>query len=273
MSTYGIRVERKDKVAVVLFDRPERRNAFDETMWSDLERLTAELARSLPRAVVVSGAGKAFCAGFDVNPDNPQVSSLIGAVEKKERAPVEALIKRLQTAVDGLVSLPVPIIAALNGDAFGGGAELASRCDMRIMDPVARICFSEARLGLMPDWGGGPGLTKLAGASTAADMILTGRRVGAEEALRLGLVNRISAPGQALDEAIALAGQIAKNGPRAVRHALAVIRRVRELPMQQALDLEREQAVSLIVSGECVHGITAFLSKQEPVFPDILPGE
>jgi enoyl-CoA hydratase len=257
MSTYGIRVERKDKVAVVLFDRPERRNAFDETMWSDLERLTAELARSLPRAVVVSGAGKAFCAGFDVNPDNPQVSSLIGAVEKKERAPVEALIKRLQTAVDGLVSLPVPIIAALNGDAFGGGAELASRCDMRIMDPVARICFSEARLGLMPDWGGGPGLTKLAGASTAADMILTGRRVGAEEALRLGLVNRISAPGQALDEAI----------------ALAVIRRVRELPMQQALDLEREQAVSLIVSGECVHGITAFLSKQEPVFPDILPGE
>jgi len=273
MSAYGISMNYKDKVAVVVFNRPERRNAFDETMWRDLEHVTAELAHNLPRAVVVSGAGKAFCAGFDVNPDNPQVSSLIGAVERKERAPVEALISRLQTAVDGLVSLPVPVIAALNGDAFGGGAELASRCDLRIMDPGARICFSEARLGLMPDWGGGPGLAKLIGASAAADLILTGRRIGAEEALRLGLINRVSGSGQALEEAIDLAGTIAKNGPRAVRHALAVIRRVRELPMRQALDLERGEAVELIVSGECMLGITAFLSKQEAVFPDIHPGE
>ncbi len=269
MSVYGFRLEHHDKVAVVIFDRPERRNAFDETMWRDLERVTAQLTQSLPRAVVVSGNGKAFCAGFDVNPDNPQVSSLIGAVEKKERGPIEALIRRLQAAVEGLVSLPVPVIAAINGDAFGGGAELASRCDLRIMDPGARICFSEARLGLMPDWGGGPGLTKLIGASAAADLILTGRRIGAEEALSLGLINRVSGSGQALEEALDLAGTIAKNGPRAVRHALAVIRRARELPMQQALDLECSEAVELICSGECMHGITAFLSKQEPVFPDI----
>ncbi|HQP30792.1 MAG TPA: enoyl-CoA hydratase/isomerase family protein [Deltaproteobacteria bacterium] len=269
MSVYGFRLEHHDKVAVVILDRPERRNAFDETMWSDMERVTAQLAQSLPRAIVVTGAGKAFCAGFDVNPDNPQVSGLIGAVEKRHRPPVEALINRLQAAVDGLVSLPVPVIAAINGDAFGGGAELASRCDLRVMDPAARICFSEARLGLMPDWGGGPGLTKLIGASAAADLILTGRRVGADEALRLGLVNRVSAPGQALEEAIDLAAAIAKNGPRAVRHALAVIRRVRELPMREALELERSQAVELICSGECLHGITAFLAKQEPVFPDI----
>jgi len=268
MGIHGYRLERQENVAVVIFDRPERRNAFDETMWCDLERVTAQLAQSPPRAIVVTGAGKAFCAGFDVNPDNPQVAGLIGAVERKESAPVEALIRRLQTAVDGLVSLPVPVIAAINGDAFGGGAELASRCDLRIMDPGARICFSETRLGLMPDWGGGPALTKLIGASAAADMILTGRRVSAEEALRMGLVNRVSAPGQALDEALDMAGQIARNGPRAVRHALAVIRRARELPMEQALDLERVEAVELIVSGECMHGITAFLSKQEPVFPD-----
>lgn len=271
MSEYGIRLEHKDKVAVVVFDRPDRRNAFDETMWTELERVSAELGRNLPRAIVLTGSGKAFCAGFDVNPDNPQVSNLIGAVEHKERAPVEDLIRRLQTAVDAMVSLPVPVIAALNGDAFGGGAELASRCDLRVMDPAARICFSEARLGLMPDWGGGPGLTKLIGASAAADMILTGRRVEAEEALRIGLVNRVSAPGKALDEAMTLAREIAKNGPRAVRHALTVIRRARELPMHQALELECQEAVALIVTGECMHGITAFLSKQEPVFPDIEP--
>jgi len=273
MSVHGYRLEHQDKVAVVIFDRPERRNAFDEAMWCDLERVTAQLAQSLPRAIVVTGAGKAFCAGFDVNPDNPQVAGLIGAVERKERAPVEALISRLQAAVDGLASLPVPVIAAINGDAFGGGAELASRCDLRIMDPAARICFSETRLGLMPDWGGGPGLAKLIGASAAADLILTGRRIGADEAFGLGLINRVSAPGQTLEEAIDLAGTIAQNGPRAVRHALAVIRRVHELPMQQALELERNAAVELIVSGECMHGITAFLSKQEPVFPDIPPDE
>ena len=103
-------------------------------------------------------------------------------------------------------------------------------------------------------------------------MILTGRKVGAEEALRIGLVNRISAHGSALEEAMALAEGIAQNGPRAVRHALAVIRKSSELSMRDALDLEREQAVSLITSGECIHGITAFLSKQKPVFPDIESG-
>jgi len=121
----------------------------------------------------------------------------------------------------------------------------------------------------MPDWGGGPGLTRLIGASRAADMILTGRKVGATEALSMGLANRVSSPGMALAEAIVLAETIAQNGPRAVRHALAVIRSASELPMSAALDLERDQAVSLIVSGECINGITAFLSKQKPVFPDI----
>jgi enoyl-CoA hydratase/carnithine racemase len=269
MQNDDVLLEQKDRVAVVTFSRPQRSNAFDEHMWVQLEQVIAQLRSHTPRAVVVTGAGKNFCAGFDVNPDNPQVSGLIGAVERRERAPVEALIRRLQETVDGLVSLPVPVIAAVNGDAYGGGAELASRCDLRVMESTAVFCFSEAKLGLMPDWGGGPGLTRLIGASRAADMILTGRKVGAEEALRIGLVNRVSQPGMALTEAMVLAQTISHNGPRAVRHALAVIRKSLELPMHAALDLEREQATTLIVSGECIHGITAFLSKQEPLFPDI----
>jgi enoyl-CoA hydratase len=269
MQNYNVLLEHKEHAAVVTFNRPQRRNAFDEQMWAGLEQIVAQLQTQTPRVVVVTGAGQAFCAGFDVNPDNPQVGGLIGAVERKERAPVEALIRRLQEAVHALVSLPVPVIAAVNGDAYGGGAELASRCDLRVMDPAAVFCFSEARLGLMPDWGGGPGLTRLIGASRAADMILTGRKVGAPEALSIGLVNRISAPNKGLSEAMELAEIIAQNGPRAVRHALQVIRRAAELPINAALDLEREQAVSLIVSGECIHGITAFLTKQKPLFPDI----
>lgn len=269
MTEYGVCLERKGKVALITFKRPERRNAFNETMWSDLEQTVWELKEHLPRVIVVTGSGKAFCAGFDINPDNPQVSGLIESVRKQERSPIELLIKRLQSAVNDLVTLPVPVIAAINGDAYGGGAELASRCDLRVMDPQAVICFAEVKLGLMTDWGGGPGLTRLIGASQAADMILTGRKVGADEALRIGLVNRISALGMALDEAMDMAETIARNGPRAVRHALTVIRQAQELPMKQALELECQEATTLITSGECIQGISAFLNKQPPEFPDI----
>jgi len=263
-------MERRGKVAILTIDRPRRRNTFNEYMFSELARVTDALRNNLPRAVVITGGGdKAFCAGFDVNPDNPWVSQLIDSVEKKDRSPAEKMIRKLRETVDGFVSLPIPIIAALNGLAYGGGAELAVRCDLRVMDPGAVICFSEVRLGLMPDWGGGATLAHLVGSARAADMILTARNVEAGEAINLGLVNRISRPGQALEQAVMLAEMIAGNGPRAIKHALEVIRESQNLPLEQTLDLEAERAVSLIVSGECFHGVAAFLEKKEPDFPDI----
>lgn len=269
MGEYGIRLEREGHLAIVTLDRAERQNTFNEHMLNCLARVITDLKASLPRAVIITGSGdKAFCAGFDVNPDNPQVSSLVGAVERHEKPPIMAHISRIRTTTDELVSLPVPVIAAVNGLAYGGGAEIASRCDLRVMDPRAVICFSEVRLGLMPDFGGVVGLTRLVGASRAADLILTARKVDAQEALSLGLVNRISAPGQALAEAKDLALAVAENGPRAVRHALKVIRSIHDMTCAEALELETEEAVSLIASGECIHGITAFLSRQKPVFPE-----
>jgi enoyl-CoA hydratase len=270
MENYGVRLEYRGNIAVVTLDRPARRNAFNEKMWDDFERAAAALGAKPPRAVVVTGAGgKAFCAGFDVNPDNPQIERLIGAVNEHSRPPVEALLGRIRAAVDRLVFLPVPVIAAINGLAYGGGAELAVRCDLRVADPDAVICFSELKLGLMPDWGGGASLARLAGPARAADLILTARKVSADEALRLGIVNRISVPGGALAEALELAGTIARNGPRAARHALQVIRRAADMPLNEALELETAQAVELTASGECIHGITAFLLKKEPEFPDL----
>ena len=264
-----IHLERRGHIGIVTLDRPERRNAFNAEMWRALEKTVDDLKARLPRVVVITGAGeKAFCAGFDINPDNPQVANLIDAVHHHQREPVEALIREIRHAVDGLVSLPVPVIAALNGLAFGGGAELALRCDMRIADPATVISFSEVRLGLMPDWGGGVALSRLVGPGRAAELILTARRIDAEEALRLGVVNRISAPGKSLDEAVALAETIAGHGPRAVRHALRVIRHSPDLPLEKALDFESEEAVTLIASGECYHGIVAFLEKKKPEFPD-----
>jgi len=270
MSEEGIFLARKGNVAIVTMNRPQRRNAFNEHMFLSLARVTGELKKKLPRAIVITGGGEnVFSAGFDVNPDNPWVAKLINSVEKADSAPAEDLIGRLRKIVDEFVSLPVPIIAALNGLAYGGGAELAVRCDMRVMDPDAVISFSEVRLGLMPDWGGGATLAHLIGPSRAADMILTARKVMAGEAINFGLVNRITRPGECLDEAVRLAEMISKNGPRAVSYALNLIRQSQNQSLNQSLDLEAGKAISLIVSGECFHGVAAFIEKKDPEFPDV----
>jgi enoyl-CoA hydratase/carnithine racemase len=255
-------IERRGRVAIVTLERPARRNALGVDMWAALGRAVEALHASLPRAVVITGAGEAFCAGMDVNPDNPQVGKLVGAVAQQDVAPVRAMLRELHDVLDRLFALPVPIIAALNGLAYGGGAELATRCDLRVADPKATICFSEVKLGLMPDWGGGVALTRLLGPARAAELILTARKVDAAEALTLGLVNRVSAPGAVLDEALALGEQIAANGPRAVRAALAVIR------TGASIAEELEAAAQLIAQGECQHGITALFARKPPEFPD-----
>jgi enoyl-CoA hydratase len=266
----GVEISRpREHVAVLTLNRPHRHNTLDLAMWDALDAALEQLEQALPRALVITGAGdKAFSAGMDVNPDNPQIAGLVDGVQRHDREPGLQLLRRLRRSVDRLAGLPVPVIAALNGLAYGGGAELAARCDLRVADPAAVISFSEVRLGLMPDWGGGPALARLVGSSRAADLILTARKVAADEALALGLVNRVSAPGAALDEALELAEQIAQNGPRAVRAALELLRRAPDLPLEEALALELERAADLIASGECVHGITAFMSKQPPRFPE-----
>ncbi len=241
----------------------------NQAMWNSLERAVSDLEAALPRAVVVTGAGeKAFCAGMDVNTDNPDSAELMLAMQEKDRAPVVTMLTRMRAVLDRLVNLPVPVIAAVNGVAFGGGAETALRCDLRVMDPGATIAFSEVRLGLMPDWGGGVALARVVGRARAADLILTGRRVDAHEALTLGLVNRVSAPSACLAEAKELAQTIAQNGPRAVRAAVGLLRRIDGMTDGEALALELDTAATLIASGECVFGVGAFLTRTTPTFPD-----
>jgi enoyl-CoA hydratase/carnithine racemase len=261
-------LERSGHVAHLILNRPERKNTFNEAVWSALERATAALCEALPRVLVVSGNPRGgFTAGFDVNPDNPMVMAFMQALERKDRKPAEELIARMRSAIDNLTGLPVPVIAAVTGDAYGGGAEMAVRCDMRIMSADARICFSEVTLGLMPDWGGGVALTRLVGRARAAELILSGLPVPADAAAAMGLVNRVCPAKDVVPEAMALAERIAGNGPEAVRLALSVIRETPDLPETAALDLESRRAVDLIMTGECVHGITAFLAARPPAFP------
>jgi enoyl-CoA hydratase len=268
MTEGSVTVERIGHVGVVTLRREAKKNALNLAMWDGLARAAAELAAKPPRAVVVTGAGRAFSAGMDVSPDNPQIADLAEAARTHDVGPMRALLERLRPSFDALVGLPVPVIAALNGLAYGGGAELAARCDLRVVDPDAEICFSEVRLGLMPDTGGTVALVRLVGPARAADLMLTARRVKADEALALGLANRISARGEARAEAIALGEQIAENGPRAVRATLSVLRRIDDVSEAEGLELERSTAARLMATGECAYGITALAARQRPEFPD-----
>lgn len=269
MDNGEIQVERKSKIALVTINRVSKKNAFDESMFSALEQVTDKLKQDLPRVIIITGAGRAFSAGFDISPGNPLVADFMKVFDSHSIETARKLVNRIRRAVDGFTALPVPIIAAINGLAYGGGMELATRCDLRVMDQTAQLCFSEVSLGLMPDWGGGPYLTKLVGSSMAAELILTARTLDADEAARIGLVNRISDTGESVNEALRLAEQIAKNGPKAVRHALSVIRQSQGLTLEKALELEAATAAELIASGECLHGIRAFMEKKRPEFPDL----
>lgn len=270
MAAEGIHLEKRGPVGLVTINRPSRLNAFNTFMISELQRVTNELKASLPRVIIITGSGdKAFSAGFDVNPDNPLVTELYDALGKKDRQAIIKGMRFVRDTVDDFVSLPVPIIAAVNGLAYGGGAELSIRCDMRVMDKNAVINLSEVRLGLMPDWGGGATLAHLLGSAKAAELSLSARKVDAQEALRIGLANRVSESGHCLDDAFELAEAISINGPRAVRHALAVIRQSRNMSLDDSLAMELDEAAALVESGECVHGITAFLEKRKADFPDI----
>ncbi len=269
MGEARIQLKRIHKVAVVTMNHLHKKNAFDADMFSALEQVSEALKKELPRAVVLTGAGdEAFSSGFDVGPDNPMVDKFLSVLDSRDNTASKNLIQQIRKAVDRFTALPVPLIAAINGAAYGGGAELATRCDLRVMDETAQLCFSEVRLGLMPDWGGGPSLTRLIGSGAASDLILTARPINSREALDIGLVNRVVKKGQAKHEALSLGEQIAQNGPRAVQHALKVIRKSLELPLEKALDLETDLAAKLIVSGECLHGITAFMEGKPPEFPD-----
>ncbi len=270
MAQGNIILEMRDKIALVILDRPERLNAFNDVMFNMLEDIALRLHTALPRAIIITGSGdRSFSAGFDVQLDNPMVKSIVDAVSSGDSTPARQAIAHIRQAVGAFVSLPVPLIAAVNGDAYGGGAELAVRCDIRVASKEAVFCFSEAKLGFMTDWGGGAALVKLVGASRAADLLLTARKVFSEEALLIGLVNRVVDKNNVLNEAITIAEQIAANGPNAVRQMLMLVRNSKNISYDESLREEAERAVSLIVSGECFHGVSAFLEKRKPEFPDV----
>jgi len=249
-------VENRGAVRIVTLSRPDRLNALSRQLVAEIgEAARAAGADRSVRALVVTGAGKAFCAGADLK--ERQTMTLDD---------VREFLGLYRASFRDLDRCPKPVVAAINGLAFGGGLEVALCCDLRVADPAAKMGLTETRLGIIPGAGGTQRLPRVIGVARAKDLVLTGRHVGAEEALSLGLLSRVSAAGQVLEAAIALATQCAEGAPIALACALEAIDDGTEAPLQTGLDLERDAYLATLVTKDRDEGIAAFKEKRKPVF-------
>jgi enoyl-CoA hydratase/carnithine racemase len=226
-----------------------------------MERLDAaldELARDGEvRAVVVTGAGtRAFCAGSDVK----EFEGLAGRVAQGKLLYEKYVYRKL-------AELPVPTIAAIEGDALGGGLELALCCDLRIASARARLGMPEVRLGVIPGSGGTQRLPAVVGPARAKELILVGELISAQRAEQIGLVNAVAAEGEALTAATEMAQRIAQRGPVAVREAKRLIERARDLDLDAGLAAELDASDRVFASEDMLEGARAFFAKRPPEFP------
>lgn len=208
------------------------------------------------RSVIVTGTGeRAFCAGSDVK----EFESLKGRVGEGKLLLEKAVYRRLAV-------LPMPSIAAIQGDAVGGGLELALCCDLRIIDERAKLGMPEVRLGVMPGSGGTQRLPRVIGVARAKEMILTGEILDAAKAMDIGLVNRVVPAGEALTAATAMAETIASRGPVAVREAKAAIDIAGDTALDQGLASELDASERVFSSEDMLEGAKAFFEKRPPRF-------
>ena len=246
-----------DGVATLTLNRPDVHNAMNERMRRELTDCFGALgANDEVRVVVVTGAGeRAFSAGADIREFvEPQIPTRFR--ETRRRVDFRQLMDRC----------PQPIIAAIRGYAFGGGLELALACDIRVAGDDARLGLTEIDLAIIPGGGGTQRLPRLVGRGRALDMILTGARLDAREALRIGLVERVVPAAEVLSSALELAKALAAKAPVALRYAKEAVTKGLELPLADGLRLESDLATLLRTTEDRIEGARAFLEKRRPRF-------
>ncbi len=247
-----------DGVGTIVLNRPQARNAFTFPMIREWERLLrAAKDDDDVHVVVLTGAGdRAFCAGVDL-------SSLTTA--HPDRTPLDRkreLHDEIQRVALAVEDLDKPIIASINGVAVGAGLDMALMCDMRVMSTSARLSEGYVKLGLAPGSGGAYYLPRLVGLSKALELLLTGDFVDADEALRIGLVNRIAAPDQLAAETARLARTVADNPPMSVRMIKRATRQSATADLRTALDLISSHVAVLATTQDAAEALAAFREKR-----------
>jgi enoyl-CoA hydratase len=251
-----VRVEVEPPFADLVLDRADALNAIDERVLGELEDAFERLeADESVRVVVITGAGKAFVAGGD-----------IAAMQRMTVPEGERFVRRGHDLLLRIERSRLVVIAALNGYALGGGTELALACDLRVASERATLGLPETTIGLFPGWGGTQRLLRLVGLGAAKDLVFTGRRIDAAEALRLRLVERVVPHDELGAAARELAAAIAGNGPVAVSQAKKALNQGANMALDQAIAMEIEAWLVNFGTADRVEGLLAFLEKRKPRF-------
>jgi len=252
-----LELTRVDEFALLRLDRPQALNALSFALVRDIAASLDEVARGDARALLITGAGeKAFCAGADIT--ELRGRELIDQVKAAETG---------QRAFAKLDTLPIPSVAVINGYAFGGGLELALACTFRVATRNARLGLPEIKLGVIPGYGGTQRLPRIVGEARALELIMTGRTVAADEAERIGLVNRL-VDGDPLAAGIAFAREFSGYGLAALRFARDAVKRALDLPISEGLKVEADLNTLAFRTRDAEEGMSAFLEKRKPRFED-----
>ena len=253
-------VEIDDAVATLTLNRPEKLNSFIGSMRDELTAaLDGLAANDGVRAVIVTGAGRAFCSGADVG-------YLARLIESGNIDEATALVEAGRRVVTAVRAIPGPVIAAINGAAAGGGANLALACDLRIASERASIGQTFNRIGLAPDWGGSYHLPRLVGPARAAELFFFAEMIDAREAERIGIVNRVVPHDELMETAREWAGRLAAKPALALRYAKEAVQRSLGSTVDEMLDFETAAQRDCFGSPDALEGVRAFTQKRPAVF-------
>lgn len=257
-----IRTEVENQIAVLTIDHPPV-NSFNKQVITELdEAVDALLGDDVVKAIIVTGGGtNAFVAGADI----PEIKEL---VESGDEEGARAFLERGQGTFHKIATATKPFIAAINGYCLGGGLELAMACHMRICSDRARLGQPEINLGIIPGWGGTQRLSRLTNKGKAVELILTGDPITAQDAYRVGLVNKVVPSGAVLKEAQGLARKIVSRSKFPIAAALRAISGGLQTTIEEGLQLEADQFIGLAETEDIREGINAFLEKRQPEFKD-----
>lgn len=250
-----VKYEQEGFVGIVTIDRPKALNALNEEVLKDLEAAFDAIDLDKTRAVVVTGAGKSFVAGAD-----------IGAMSTMTAEEGEAFGKFGNDIFRKIETFPLPVIAAINGFALGGGNELAMSCDIRICSDKAVFGQPEVGLGITPGFGGTQRLARIIGVGMAKELVYAGYNIKADKALEVGLVNAVYAPEELMPAAMKLAGKIAKQAPIAVRNCKKAMNDGLQVDMDKAIVVEEKLFGDCFNSEDQKAGMKAFLEKGKAEF-------
>lgn len=259
MDDKTVLVETDGSIGKITFNRPTVLNAYNQDVSEKLIQAVDTLAADdAVRVIVITGAGKAFMAGADINMVNAWADQ--GDVDK-----IRAVLKKM-FSTNMLEACPKPTIAAVNGLAFGMGCEIAMGCDYRIVADSAKFGLPEIKLGIIPGGGGCPRLLQLVGATRALEMISTGDPIDAAEAYRIGLVNQVVAPDALWGAVEKFVARLADKSAHALKIAKQMIYQGGNLPLYEGVEYERDRFSEILLTEDAAEGTRAFLEKRKPVF-------